>query len=65
MEYTNSQMEKVINEHIHKAKYRDILKEKYIDGLTFEEIAGIHDMSVRQISYIICRESKTLFRNIV
>lgn len=31
---------------------REILKDHYIDGLTFEEIAEKHDMSVRQVKKI-------------
>lgn len=31
---------------------RQILKDHYVDGLTFEEIAELHDMSVRQIKKI-------------
>lgn len=32
---------------------REILKRKYIDGYTFEEIAEEFDMSVRQIKKIV------------
>ena len=31
---------------------REILKDHYVDGLTFEEIAEKHDMSVRQVKKI-------------
>ena len=31
---------------------REILKDHYVDGLTFEEVAEKHDMSVRQVKKI-------------
>jgi DNA-directed RNA polymerase specialized sigma24 family protein len=31
---------------------REILKDHFIDGLTFEEVAEKHDMSVRQVKKI-------------
>ena len=34
------------------SRNREILKDHYIDGMTFEEIAEKHDMSVRQIKKI-------------
>lgn len=45
----------VINNYIvgYKAyRNREVLRHRYIDGYTFEEIAEIHDMSVRHIKKI-------------
>ena len=42
--------------YIRKKLYRDILHDKYIDGMTFEEIAEKYDRSVRGIAYICHRE---------
>lgn len=61
MEYTNSQMSRLIDEHIHNAKYRDVLKARYIDGMTFEKLAEKHGMSVRQIKTIVYKAREKLF----
>ena len=57
-EYTNSQVAAVIDEYIHKKRNRELLKMRYIDGLTFEELAEKFDLSVRQkkILYIQMRK---------
>lgn len=44
------------NRYIRKKLYRDILHDKYIDGMTFESIAEKYDRSVRGIAYICHRE---------
>lgn len=61
-EYTNSQMIELISEHIHKAKYREILLARYIDGLTYEQIAGRFDMSTQQIKTIVYRAQSKLLK---
>ena len=58
-DYTNSDMRAYIDEHVHKARDRRILKLKYIDGLTHEEIAEVVQMSPRQIDTITRRFRET------
>ena len=53
VDYTNSQISSVIDEHIHHALHRQMLKDRLIDGMTYEQIAEKHDMSVRQTKNII------------
>ena len=61
-DYTNSQMRGLIAEHIHNAKYRRILLLRYIDGLTYEQIAGEIDMSVQQVKTIVYKAQSKLIR---
>ena len=42
-EYTNSQFEKLIDEHIHHARDRRIMKLHYIDGLSADFISKIDE----------------------
>lgn len=51
--YTNSGMALAIDEYVHSAAYRTVLKLRYLDGHTYEKIAEEVDMSPRQISNII------------
>lgn len=61
-DYTNSQMCKLIDEHIHNLKYRNILRLRYIDGLTYEKIAEEVDMSTQQVKTIIYRAQEKLLK---
>lgn len=63
-EYTNSQMTAVIDEHIHNALHRDILKLRYIDGETYERIAEIVGKSTQQIKTIIYRAQNILIKHL-
>lgn len=42
---------------------REILKDRLLDGLTYEKLAEKHDMSVRQIKNIVYKRQERLFRN--
>jgi DNA-directed RNA polymerase sigma subunit (sigma70/sigma32) len=60
-EYTNSQIEHLIDEHIHSERDRKILKRRLIDGITFERLAEEFDISDRQAKNIVYKtESRVL-----
>lgn len=63
-EYTNSQIALLIDEHIHSARDREILKLHFIDGLSCEQIAGKEniDLSARWVYTIISRNMAKLAR---
>lgn len=63
-EYSNSEIEKVINEYIHSERDRAILKRRLIDGICFEPLAEEFDLSVRQIKAIVYRSQDRLFAKI-
>ena len=62
MEYTNSQMCGLIDEHIHSERNRNILKRRLIDGVCYEPLAEEFDMSTVQIKRIVKRDQERLFR---
>lgn len=62
MEYTNSQIDRVINEHIHSERDRKILKARYIDGITLEGLSAMFDLSVKQVRNIIYKHESTLIK---
>ena len=64
IEYSNSQISDLIDDYIHNARNRAILKDRLIDGLTYERIAEIYDMSYQQVRTIIYREQEKIFRHI-
>lgn len=52
MEYTNSGITYIINEYVHSARDRALLLMRYVDGMTYEQIAEKLDLSVRQVQNI-------------
>ena len=57
IEYANSVMEWAIDEYIHSKRDRIILKAYYIDGESYDEIAGRPEVKIeeRQIRTVIRR----------
>lgn len=62
MEYTNSQISELIDEHIHNQRDRAILKRRYIDGICLEPLSEEFDLSVRQIKNIIYKSESILLK---
>lgn len=60
-EYTNSEISALIDDLIHNAMYREILKDRLIDGMTFEQIAEKHDLSVQGTKKIVYKAEDKLF----
>lgn len=56
--YTNSQIAALIDEYIHSQRDRDILKDRFINGLTFSELSGRYFLSERQIKRIVAKADK-------
>lgn len=63
MEYTNSQIEKVIDEYIHSERDRQLLKRRYIDGVVYEQLAEEFNLSVRQTKNIVYKHEMILFKH--
>lgn len=64
LEYTNSQMRTLIEEHIHSERDRAILSRRLIDGVCYEPLAEEFDMSVVHVKRIIYRERMLLFQHL-
>lgn len=43
---STNQIESLVKEWIHSRRDRELIKLKFIDGLTYEEIAGMTNLSV-------------------
>ena len=63
MEYTNSMMRSLIEEHIHSLRDRELCLRRLIDGLTFEQLAYEFQLSPRQTRTIIHRCEVILFQH--
>lgn len=63
-DYSNSEIQHIIDEWIHSKKDREILHLRLIDGLTIEELAERFDRSPRQMQRIINRLQTIVFLHI-
>lgn len=61
-DYSNSEVEKAIDEYVHNSTYRLILKDRYINGLTYEELAEKYGYSVTHIKNIVYKHEIKIFR---
>ena len=57
-------LQQLIDEHIHSARDRALLKRRLIDGIRFEPLAEEFDMSVRQIKSIVYKLQERLFKHL-
>ena len=64
MEYTNSHIIAVIDEHVHSDRDRRILKRRYVDGICYEPLAEEFDMSVRQTKNIVYKYEPVIFKHL-
>ena len=62
--YGNSQIDAAINEWIHSERDRQVLHLKLVDGLSFECIAEIMDMSPKGIQKIVYKAQDKLHRHL-
>lgn len=53
VELTNSELAEIIGENIHSERNRQIMRMKLIDGLTYEKIAEIMEMSPRYVRSLV------------
>ena len=61
-DYSNIEIMLLIIDRIHNVRDRQIMVDRFVHGLTFEKIAELHDMSVRQIKNIVYRGQDKIFK---
>ena len=64
IEYTNSQIDHLIDEYIHSERDRKILKRRLIDGICYEPLAEEFDLSVKQVCNIVNKSEAVLFKRL-
>lgn len=64
MEYSNSHIKSVIEDWVHSARDREILCSRYIDGLTFEALGEMYDLSVRHVKSIVYKYQQIIFSHL-
>ena len=61
-DYTNSNIERLIDEYIHSERDRAIMKRRLIDGICFEPLAEEFDLSVSQVKRIVYKLEQKVFQ---
>lgn len=64
IEYSNSEIEKVIDEYIHNERDRKLLKRRYVDGICYEPLAEEFEISVRSVKNIIYKNEIIIFKHL-
>lgn len=64
IEYSNSEITRIINEYIHNERNRALLKRRYIDGITLEKLAEEFELSVRQVKNIIYKNEDVILKHL-
>lgn len=57
---SNSILINCIDEWIKNEQYRQILKRRYVDGISYEKLAEEQDLSIRQVKNIIKSQSSII-----
>lgn len=60
-----SEIEKIIDEWIFNEQYRNILKRRLLDGITYEKLADEFHFSTRHIKNIVYKYEKKLFLKVI
>lgn len=50
--YSNTKMDLVISEYVHSTRDRQLLRRRFLDGITQDAVANELQMSRRQVQYI-------------
>lgn len=61
-EYTNSQIEFLIDEYIHSDRDRALLKRRLIDGVVFDTLAEEFGMSDRHVKRLVYKLQDKVFK---
>jgi DNA-directed RNA polymerase specialized sigma24 family protein len=64
MEYSNSQVRRIIEDFIHSERDRELLARRLIDGITIERLAEEFELSSRQVKNILRKGEEIIFRKI-
>lgn len=64
IEYSNSQISRLIDDYIHSERDRNILKRRLIDGILYEQLAEEFDLSVQRVKAIVYKGQERIFKHL-
>lgn len=64
MDYSNSEISRLIDEYIHSERDRSIMKDRLINGMVYEKLAEKYALSVSQVKRIVYKMQMLIFRRL-
>lgn len=64
-EYSNTRLSELIDDYVHSERDRQILKDRYINGLLFKELEDKYGLSDRRLKVICYREFEKISKYLV
>ena len=61
---SNTMIEMLIDEFVHSELHRNVLKERLLNGMKYDDLAEKFGYSTRQIMRIVDKAEQTLFKHI-
>ena len=61
---SRTEIEYLVTEWVHNSRNRSIAKSRFLDGLTYERISEIYELSVNQTKNIVQKVKETLLSHI-
>ena len=61
---SNTDIDKAISDWIHNKRNREILHDRLVDGLIFDELSSKYNLSVQQIKSIVYKGKETIFNHL-
>jgi AraC-like DNA-binding protein len=61
MEYSNSQIRRIIEDFIHSERDRRLLARRLIDGITIDRLSEEFELSPRQVKNILRKDEEIIF----
>lgn len=56
----NSRISEIVDEYIHSQRDRGLMKDRYINGFTYERLGEMYDLSTLQVKRIVYKQSERL-----
>ena len=57
---SNTEIINLINEYIHSERDRKLLKDRLVNGYTYEKLGELHDLSEIQVKRIVYKQTERL-----
>lgn len=61
-EYSNREVERIIDDYVHSQRDRALIKRRLIDGICYEPLAEEFDLSVSQVKRIVYKLEQKIFQ---
>lgn len=61
---STDELERLIGQYIHNQRNREIVKQRFVNGVKFEDLADRFELSVPQVKTIVYNSEQIIFNHI-